>query len=177
MGARPRPAKAGDRAARLRGVYTWFDALLVTLLAIVTALGVRRGLTGLIWGLCALLLCLLVNAMTSSAALAALLSLLLSGAAAYAAARIFPQPYAQPWFQVAGGVGGFLLGTLLISALALSFPLERRGGQVSYPARTLPEPLYGAVGNSVIQKRLLGVWNGNRVLRLLVVPDRAHPQP
>lgn len=63
-------------------MYTWFDALLVTLLAIVTALGARRGLAGLIWGLAALLLCLLVNALTPNAALAALLALLLSGAAA-----------------------------------------------------------------------------------------------
>ena len=157
-------------------MYTWFDALLVTLLAIVTALGVRRGLAGLVWGVTALLLCLLVNALTPNAALAALLALLLSGAAAYATARIVARPYARPWFQVAGGVGGFLLGTLLISALALSFPLERQGEKVSYPAPGLPEPLRGAVEQSVIQKRLLTVWNGHRAIRLLVVPDRAHPE-
>ena len=158
-------------------MYTWFDALLVTLLAIMTALGARRGLAGLIWGLAALLLCLLVNALTPNAALAALLALLLSGAAAYATARIVTRPYAQPWFQVAGGMGGFLLGTLLVSALALSFPLERQKGQVSYPSRDLPEPLHSAVQQSVIQQRLRGVWTSNRAVRLLVVPDRAHPQP
>ncbi|MFC6661645.1 hypothetical protein [Deinococcus multiflagellatus] len=29
---------------------TWFDALLVTLWAVLTALGARRGLAGLAWG-------------------------------------------------------------------------------------------------------------------------------
>ena len=45
------------------GVITWFDALLVTLLAAMTALGARRGLAGLVWGVLGVLGILVANAL------------------------------------------------------------------------------------------------------------------
>lgn len=158
-------------------MYTWFDALLVTLLAIVTALGVQRGLIGLVWGLATLLICLLANAMLPNPVLAALLALALSVGVAYVCVRLIPQPHDLPWARLAGGLGGFALGTLLVAALTLNFPLEVRrtaqGETATYPATTLPEPLHSAVERSIIKEGLMGVWESSRVLRLLVIPDRA----
>lgn len=157
-------------------MYTWFDALLVTLLALVTALGVRRGLAGLLWGVAALLACLIANMVMPHPLLAVLAALALSAAAAFAAGRLAPDPAEHPWYGAAGGIGGLLLGALLISALTLSFPLEVRGAgaqrQTVYPASTLPGPVQAAVGGSVIKRQLMQVWTSGRVLQTLIIPDQ-----
>lgn len=163
--------------AKLRNVITWFDALLVTLLAIVTALGARRGLAGLAWGVGSIVIAFVANVLGLGALVAAALALVLSVVSALAISRLIPEPLEQPWHMVVGGLGGLLMGGLLISSLALSFPMAVRvtptGKQALYPSPDLNPSLYEAVANSAIQNRLHGVWTGSMAQRTLLVPDRA----
>lgn len=159
-------------------VITWFDILLVTLLAAVTALGVRRGLSGLGLGLGGLLIAWLANVLGLAAPLALLLGLALSFGLSVGLSQWLPRPLEQPWHLLAGGIGGFLLGGLLVASLALAFPLStqktRTGQQAYYPAPALAKwspNLYTAVANSAIQQHLSGVWSAAPALRTLVVPD------
>ena len=162
----------------MRSVITWFDALLVTLWAVVTALGARRGLAGLAWGLGGVAVCLLANLLTRAAIPAALLALLLALALSFVIRRLIPDPFRLPWFLGAGAVGGFLLGAVLVVTLTLGFPIGIRisaeGRAGVYPSTSLPPFVYTAVSNSALLQRLTPVWRGNRALQLLVVPDQLH---
>lgn len=163
----------------LLSVDTWFDAFLVTLLAIVTALGIQRGLFGLIWGLSSVVFAFLANMLLPRAELAALAALLLSGAVALLVAKKFPYVHGEAWTKVVGGIGGFLVGALLISALTLSFPVTlptaANGGQAVYPAETLSEPLKGLLMQSEVRGALQSVWQEPSPLRTLLTPDLDHP--
>lgn len=156
---------------------TWFDALLVTLLAIVTALGARRGLAGLAWGVGGIVVAFVANILGFGVLVATALALVLGVVSAIAISRMIPDPMEQPWHLVLGAVGGLLMGGLLISALALSFPLSVRatptGKQALYPSPDLNPSLYEAVANSAIQNSLRSVWSGSMAERTLLVPDRA----
>ncbi|WP_084048148.1 hypothetical protein [Deinococcus hopiensis] len=155
---------------------TWFDALLVTLWAVVTALGARRGLAGLAWGLGGAVICLLANLLTRAPIPAALIALLLAVALSFAVRRLVPDPLRLPWFLGAGAVGGFVLGALLVVTLTLGFPIGIRisaqGRTGVYPSTSLPPFVYTAVSNSALLQRLTPVWRSSRVLQLLVVPDQ-----
>lgn len=156
---------------------TWFDALLITLLAIATALGARRGLAGLAWGVGSLVVAFVANLLGLGVVAATVVALVLSVIVAVAIGRLIPEPLEKPWHLVAGGVGGLLLGALLISSLALSFPMSTRAtptGKVNiYPSSNLNPGLYEAVANSAIQNSLKQVWVSGRGLRALLVPDYA----
>ncbi len=155
---------------------TWFDALLVTLLAIVTALGARRGLAGLAWGVGGIVTAFVANLLGMGVLVAAGLALVLGVVSAVAISRLIPEPLESPWHVVAGGLGGLLLGGVLISALALSFPLLVRatptGKQAVYPSPDLNTTLRDGVANSAIQNSLRPVWSGSVAQRTLLVPDR-----
>ncbi|SEJ77233.1 hypothetical protein SAMN04488058_11822 [Deinococcus reticulitermitis] len=157
-------------------MYTWFDALLVTLLAFVTALGARRGMHGLVWGLSGVAICVLVNALLNVPLLAGFLALLLSAGASLLAVRLIPEPGGQAWRRWAGGLGGLALGGVLLATLTLNFPIEqRRVGQrvqAVYPATTLPAPIYDAVEDSLIKRELTGLWDGSSLLQTLIIPDQ-----
>ncbi|PNY82992.1 hypothetical protein CVO96_10730 [Deinococcus koreensis] len=156
---------------------TWFDALLITLWAVLTALGARRGLAGLAWGLGGIALCFLANSLSGSPVAAAVIALLLSAGLAVVIARLIPVPLEQPWHMVSGAVGGFLLGGLLIAALALGFPLDVRvtpkGPLGTYPSTNLSPAIYDAVRNSAVKNGLRGVWSAGPALKTLLIPDQA----
>ncbi|WP_328774746.1 hypothetical protein [Deinococcus aquaedulcis] len=155
---------------------TWFDALLVTLWAVLTALGARRGLAGLAWGVGGLAACFLANALVGGAA-AALLAALLGVGIAVMTLRLIPTPLEHPWHLGAGALGGFLLGGTLISALALGFPLDVKvgteGRRAVYPSASLQLGLQSAVRDSVVQSSLRGVWGSSPALKTLLIPDQA----
>lgn len=154
---------------------TWFDALLVTLLAILTALGARRGLSGFIWGLSSIAICLIAGALSISLWFAVGLAFLLSIAATFAISRLIIDPLGSPLFVPLGALGGFILGVLMISALALGFPLERQhtsqGLKLAYPSTNMPPALFNAINTSAIKTNLHVIWNSNSILKALVIPD------
>lgn len=155
---------------------TWFDALLVTLWAAMTALGARRGLAGLVWGLGGVAACFLANVLGGGPIVAAPLALGLGVAVALAARRLVPGHAARPWHPLAGALGGGVLGGVLVATLALGFPLEVRvgpqGREGVYPAPHLPPSLYAAVRQSVLKDSLMNVWHAGPALRTLLVPDQ-----
>lgn len=158
---------------------TWFDALLVTVWAVVTALGARRGLPGLLWGLGGVAACLLLNLAARQVGgllLAAGLAVGVGAALVLALRRWHPAAPERPWHPVAGGLGGAALGGVLVATLTLGFPIEVRVGTQGttgvYPSTRLPTTLYTAVNRSVLKDSLMGVWNAGAGLRTLLVPDR-----
>jgi hypothetical protein len=162
-------------------VITWFDALLVTVWAVVTALGARRGLSGLAWGLGGVAACLLANLLGRTVSgggtlLAVPLAALLGAGLALVIRRQVPLPLERPWHMAAGALGGFALGGVLLATLTLGLPIEVRVGAQGrtgvYPSTNLPTPLYAAVDDSLLKDSLMGVWNSGPALRTLLVPDQ-----
>ncbi len=152
---------------------TWFDALLVTLLAAITTMGIRRGLAGAVWAVFTLVALLVVNLFSPLPLVALILAAALGLVAAWGAQRLMPEPVTQFWQLGVGGVGGLVLGAVVVAALSLSFPIRVIGSQGSYPSNTLPGPVYYGVYNSYFVSHLSSVWSGNKLLRLLLIPDRA----
>lgn len=161
------------------GVMTWFDALLVTLLAVMTALGARRGLAGLAWGGLGVTICFLVASL-GGPLVTTVAALLLGLGCAVMIVRLLPHAAEQPWHLLAGGVGGLALGGVLIATVALGFPLDLRvtpaGTTGVYPSVNMPPAIYEAVRNSALQNSLRGVWGGNLALRTLLIPDQTRRQ-
>ncbi|GAA4006025.1 hypothetical protein GCM10022631_16710 [Deinococcus rubellus] len=146
---------------------TWFDALLVTLLAATTALGARRGLAGLAWGVGIVAVCFVCNALLSGwVALPA--ALLLGFGVAWLARRLVG-PVIETWHLAVGAVGGFLAGLVLVGSLALGFPIDPVSNQ--YPAGTLPPSIHDAVVNSYLKQELFPVFGSKSALRTLLIPD------
>ncbi len=158
------------------GVITWFDALLVTLLAAMTALGARRGLAGLAWGVLGVLGILVANMLGLGLLPAAIVALVLSVSCALAISRLIRNPLEEAWHLLAGAVGGLMLGAVLAGSLALGFPRELRvtpqGLRTDYPSTTLSPTLYDAVRESAIQNALRGVWTRPSLAQNLLIPDR-----
>jgi hypothetical protein len=129
----------------------WIDPLCLMIIASSTALAVKRGLSGLLIGAGALLLfpLLLWLAYLSqllALALALLLGLALGFVGRHLAWRNGP---VSPSHAALGGIGGFVLGTLLTLSLASSLPLERDiNNLLVYPPRTLAAPISGALPGS-----------------------------
>ncbi|WP_034385675.1 hypothetical protein [Deinococcus sp. YIM 77859] len=159
---------------------TWFDALLVTVWATVTALGARRGLAGLLWGLGGAAVCFLANLLARGALSAAVLALLLGAVLALILQRLVPSTTDRLWQAAAGALGGFTLGGLLIATLTLGFPLGLqvgpKGRSSVYPSTSLPPVLYVAVHRSVLKSSLMRVWRAHPALQLLLIPDRVEPR-
>lgn len=153
---------------------TVFDAVLVSLWAAVTALGARRGLGGAVWGVLGLGACFLVNMLAPGGAVALVLALLLGVAAVLAARRLIREPLTEPWHLLVGGLGGFVLGGVLVGAVALGFPIQTVGDVRHYPSGNLPGLIYYPVYNSYIRQSLNGMWapDANPALRTLLVPDQ-----
>lgn len=122
--------------------FTWIDALLVLMVAILTALGARRRMVGLVVGVGAVLLLkplLVVGHRSPYLALAAALvgGLLLS----LISQRLTAPSLKQRWTSMlAGGAGGLLLGLMLLVALVTSLPIERNVAnqrEIYYPPRNV----------------------------------------
>ncbi|PYE54450.1 hypothetical protein [Deinococcus yavapaiensis] len=151
---------------------TWFDALLATLWAALTVLGFRRGLMGAAWAGAALLGLLLTNALPSPW-LGVVVALALGFATSVLTERLTWMIAPRSWHLVVGGMGGALLGFVVVTALALSFPLKVIGSQATYPSSDLPVPIYNGVYNSMVQRSVFGLFDGPLLARWLLVPDRA----
>lgn len=152
---------------------TWLDLVLVTLLALITAVGARRGLAGLLWGVGAVAACWLSNVLAGPAAL--LVSAVLGVGLAVSTLRFEQrQDIERPaWHALLGGLGGALFGVVCVCALALGFPLQVRGNQQMYPSpETLTGPLYSALKDSYIQNSLQKVWVADGLLQTLLIPDQ-----
>lgn len=145
---------------------TWFDALLVTLLALAAALGARRGLAGLAWGLGVVAACFVSNSFLHGWP-AVVLALLLGFGVTWLAQRLI-SPALETWHIAVGTVGGLLVGLVLVGSLALDFPIGRDN---QYPTNTLPPSVHDAVVNSYLQKTLFPVFSGNDALKTLLIPD------
>lgn len=141
-----------------------------------TALGARRGLSGLIWGLCGLTVCLVAGALGVGMWPSVGLAFVLGVAATFAISRLILDPLDSPVFVFLGAIGGLLFGTLMISALALGFPLGLQttpnGVQLAYPSTSMHPALYNAINNSAIKNNLNKVWQGSPTLKALIIPDR-----
>ncbi|WP_240730906.1 hypothetical protein [Deinococcus sp. S9] len=158
---------------------TWFDALLVTLWAAMTALGARHGLSGLLWGLGSIVACFLANMLGRSALPALALAGLLGAGLAVLTRQLLPTPLDRPVHLAAGAVGGFALGAVLVATLTLGFPIELQVGPQGrtgvYPSTSLPPILYAAVNSSVLKDSLMRVWDASPLLQTLIVPDQTRP--
>lgn len=171
---------------------TWFDALLIALLAGTTVIGMRRGLAGLFAALGGLALWPLLNWLGFIHPVVALVLALGLGTVLGQLARSFVTwpafTYVTEVTQAAlGGLGGLVLGLGLVAALALSFPIRPNPaagpGQFRYPSDNLAPWLGATVERSLIQRLLtnprrqggLNIWRGSPAVRALLVPDRNAP--
>ncbi|WP_261663093.1 hypothetical protein [Deinococcus sp. Marseille-Q6407] len=163
---------------------TWFDALLLTLLGMLSALGLRTGLGGLVWGGLTLLAAYIANRLGSHLGPwgAPGLALVL-GLGAAAAGQLTRQLTSRPyhslplWHAVGGLLGGGLLGGAAVAAALLAFPLSPRvdaaGVHYVYPSPELPPGLYQAINRSVLKDKLMPLWDETpgSVWQVLLLPD------
>lgn len=168
---------------------TPFDALLITLLAGVVAVGVRRGLVALVAGAGGLILLPVMNLLGVLSLPAGFLAAAAAGIGLAYAARALTGTsllagIGETTAAALGGLGGLLIGLGLISALALSFPTSPNfaagTGAYFYPSANLAPWLRSTVERSAIARLLsdppsrggLGVWGTPGLLRSTLVPDR-----
>jgi hypothetical protein len=169
---------------------TWFDWLLVILMAGVIVIGARRGVAGLVAGVVMLFLWPILNLLGR---LEPLLGFVLALAGGWAVGLLSRYAYATGIINATsdvartllGGLGGVLMGAALMVVLALSFPITSTPsagqGAFSYPSDALPNWLRQGVDQSAIQRFLsdppasggLGLWRNSAFVKLFVVPDRS----
>lgn len=150
---------------------TWFDALLVTLWGAVTMLGMRRGLAGGVWVLVTLLVAFVCNLLSWPIA-AVVLATVLSFAAAWGVQRVFWATPTHTWHVAVGGVSGFVLGFVIVAALALSLPIKVLGSQGTYPSDELPSALYYGVVDSLLTQQFDTIWGSPSAVKRLIIPDQ-----
>ncbi len=164
-------------AGKLTDVITWLDALLVTLWAILTALGARRGLSGFAWSIGGIAITFLANSLASGAIASTIIAFFLAVGLGFMLQRLILNPLDQPWHLVLGAIGGFLFGGVIIITLALSFPLEIKvtpqGKQGIYPSPSISPILYDAVKNSFIKDSVMSIWSSGQATKTLIIPDQA----
>lgn len=125
---------------------TYVDALLVLMVAVITALGAKRRLVGFTVGIgAALLLRPLLVVATRDLWLAVVAALVGGVLLAVIGQRLLPASRRQGWgTSVLGGIGGGVLGLSLMFALVTSLPIQRNPAnerEVYYPPRTAPGSL------------------------------------
>ncbi len=149
---------------------TWFDAMLITLWAGVTVLGIRRGLGGVVWVVIALIAWPIITSMSTQTPVLALPLSIVFGLLAGYLPRYLPTTNSQDIsFAAAGGVAGLVLGFVLVVAIALGFPIKQR----NYPSNTLPPFLLNAVAESyVVSKVGDAVFKGSDFGKRYVAPDQ-----
>ncbi len=150
--------------------FTWVDALLIAMVAILTAMGAKRRLGGLVVGLGSVLLLRPLVVVGARGALVALVAALLGGVLLALIGRRLALPgLRQRWpTAVLGGVGGFALGAAMLFALVTSLPIERNAAnprEIYYPPRDLPWNL------SVTLQRSPLVTLGRSILLYPLLPE------
>ncbi len=155
---------------------TWLDLVLTGLLALSTALGAQRRMTGLLVGAGAVVLFRLLLGVFSANLLIGLAFALFAGVLLGLLGRSLVQQRRGPSLPASllGGLGGLLLGALLILSTVTSLPIEYNArGEIVYPPQTqfLSLGLQPAVTNS----RLVGLGRDILLYPLLAQsnPDQA----
>lgn len=168
---------------------TWFDLIMMTLLAGVVVIGARRGVAGLVAALGAMFAWVMINIV---AGVEPLLGLFLGAAVGFGLAMLAKYINTIPAFQTSsemvslalGAVGGLILGLGLVAALSLGLPTEPKPSNgpnaFAYPSGMLPIWLSDGVKKSVIQSYLtngrkeggLGIWTSSKTIRAFLLPDR-----
>jgi hypothetical protein len=162
--------------------FSWLDLVLAVLLGAVIALGMKRGLIGLVSSLVIVLLWFVPNNLVGLHPLFGFALALALGAFTTLILKSFLSDTANSLNDVfnraAGGVGGFLVGLCLVSALVMSFPMSenRIKGSLEYPSASLPVWVINGVGKSAMYRWLApakggSVWQDKGVLRALLIPD------
>lgn len=133
--------------------FSWIDAVLVLVLAVATAYGARRRMIGLVVGVGAVLLLKPLLVVSTRSPMLALAAALLGGVLlALLSQRMSSQTLRQRWpTMVAGGVGGFLLGAAMVTALVTALPIERAASDsrsIYYPPVNAPLGLSSALQRS-----------------------------
>jgi hypothetical protein len=146
---------------------SWLDLVLFGLVALLSAFGAKRRLTGLAVGVGALVLFRLLLVVFVNSPWVGLAFALSAGVLLGLLGRsLIPQRRgsALPG-TLLGGVGGFVLGLLLVFATVTSLPIERNlNDQIVYPPRLLPLSVRAAV----IESRLVAVGRDILLYPLLV---------
>jgi hypothetical protein len=169
---------------------TFFDSILIVLLAGCTVIGLRRGVAGLVVGVGVFPVWFILNVIGGIHPLVGFVLALFAGWLLGQLSKMLHttgtiSAASDTARAVMGGTGGLLLGMGLVAALALSFqtkatPVNGPGSFV-YPSRdNLPTLIADGVHDSKIVLWLssrsanggLGVWNAAPVVRTLLVPDR-----
>lgn len=146
---------------------TWLDIILLSWIAVFTALGAQRKMTGLLVGVGGLVLLRLLLVVFARSVSVGLLFALGAGLLLGFSGRALIQRRRGPSLPsvVLGGVGGFVLGVMFVIVTVTSLPIERNlNNQLVYPPRTLPFDMRGGV----IDSRLVGVGRDILLYPLLV---------
>lgn len=155
---------------------TWFDALLITLLAMIVAFGARSGLVGLFWGISGMFICLIVNVFNLGIVLSFFCAIFLGTLIAWGMSLFVGATTEGIGTQIFGGLGGMCTGVVLVITLSLGFPLQIRstsnGQEVVYPSQTLTPFVYQAVKNSFIKQKSEILFYSSRNMKMLFIPDR-----
>lgn len=158
--------------ATLLTVMTWFDALLITVWALIAALGFRRGLGGLIWGLGSAAVAYGLGKVGLGWLPSSVIATLVAAALGFGVQNWLEFADEYIWQRVLGGVGGVLLGGLLVSAIALGMPLRYQGSKLIYPSDKLPMLLQQGVKESYVRTKLMPLWHANSPLKTVFAPDQ-----
>jgi hypothetical protein len=169
---------------------TFFDFMLIILMAGCTVIGVRRGVAGLVVGIGVFPMWLVLNIIGGIHPLVGFLMALAAGWLLGQLSKMLHTTGAisaasDTARSVMGGTGGVLLGMGLVAALALSFQTKATPvngpGNFTYPSPDgMPKLISDSVHDSKILQWLsyrpsdggLGIWKSSPVVRTLLVPDR-----
>ncbi|MFO7547166.1 MAG: hypothetical protein R6W77_16870 [Trueperaceae bacterium] len=125
---------------------TWVDAVLVVLVAVLTALGAKKQWVGLVVGLGGLVLLRPLLVIGSQDPWIAIAAGFLGGILLGVLARrlsVTGRGTARPE-TVLGGIGGLALGMMLMASLVTSLPIQRNPAnerEIFYPPRDAPTSL------------------------------------
>lgn len=146
---------------------TWLDLVLWGLVALLSAFGAKRRMTGLMVGLGALVLFRLLLGVFARSSVAGLVFAAVAGLLLGLLGRSLIPRRRGPSLPATllGGLGGFLLGLVLVLATVTSLPIERNiNDQIVYPPRLLPLSMRAAV----IDSELVGLGRDILLYPLLV---------
>ncbi len=162
--------------------FSWLDLVFALLLGAVIALGMKRGLIGLVSSLVTVLLWVVANIVGGFYPLLGFAVALALGAFVALISKNLLSDVANSlndvFNQAAGGVGGFLVGICLVLAVSLSFPMSenRIKGSLEYPSASLPAWTIDAVDKSAFKRwasQGLKAWDRGTIFHSLLTPDYA----